>query len=67
MNHRTGFGWTLTLLASLALGVGCEQQGPAEQAGESIDNAANDMGDALDPRGPAEEAGAAVDDTFDNN
>ncbi|MEW4568194.1 hypothetical protein AB1L88_10025 [Tautonia sp. JC769] len=66
MTHRTAFGWCLTLLASLALCVGCEQQGPAERAGESIDNAADDMQDALDPRGPAEEAGAAVDDTLNN-
>jgi hypothetical protein len=66
MNNRTGYGWCLTLLASLALSVGCEQQGPAERAGESIDNAAEDVQDTLDPRGPAEQAGAAVDDTLNN-
>lgn len=56
----------LPLAAALALVVGCESEGPAEQAGESIDNAASDVGDALDPAGPAEEAGQAVDDAVGN-
>jgi len=36
---------------------GCEKQGPAEQAGESIDNAAEKTGDQI------EKAGDAIKDT----
>lgn len=32
---------------------GCEQQGPAEQAGESIDNAAERAGDKIEETGEA--------------
>ncbi|WP_152051469.1 hypothetical protein [Tautonia marina] len=66
MTHRTGFGWIVTLLAAITLGVGCDQQGPAEQAGESLDNAAQDVQETLDPQGPAEETGEAVDDALGN-
>ncbi|WP_422928331.1 hypothetical protein [Singulisphaera sp. PoT] len=52
-------------LACLVLGtfvmVGCEEKGPAEKAGESIDAGVKKAQDAVDPRGPAEKAGAAVD------
>lgn len=51
---------------ALLVGAGCEPQGPAEQAGENIDNAVSDAVDAVDPQGPAERAGEAVDDTFNN-
>ncbi|QDV34327.1 hypothetical protein [Tautonia plasticadhaerens] len=56
----------LPLAAAVAIFVGCESQGPVEEAGENIDNAASDVGDALDPAGPAEEAGQAVDDAVGN-
>jgi hypothetical protein len=56
----------LPLVGVLALVVGCETQGPAEQAGENLDNAANDVGDALDSGGPAEETGEALDNTLGN-
>lgn len=46
----------------LFLATGCEAQGPAERAGESIDRGVENVKDAVDPRGPAEKAGAAVDD-----
>ena len=57
----------LGLLTALVLGsvvslTGCEQKGPAEKAGENIDQAGKDVKNALDPRGPVEKAGAAVDD-----
>lgn len=42
----------IALLLSLALAstvlVGCDDQGPAEDAGESLDDTADDMGDAFD-------------------
>lgn len=41
----------LFLLLALGLGgavlVGCEEQGPAEEAGEQIDDAVDDAGDAV--------------------
>jgi hypothetical protein len=41
--------------------VGCEK-GPAEKAGERLDNAGQNLRDAVDPpQGPAEEAGRAID------
>ncbi len=51
---------------TVLLGSGCEQKGPAEQAGENIDEAADNAADALDPNGPAEEAGQAVDDAVND-
>jgi hypothetical protein len=47
----------LLVSALLVILPGCEKQGPAEQAGESIDNAAERAGDQL------EKAGEAIKDT----
>ena len=44
----------------------CEKKGPAEKMGESIDNAAEDVKDAVDPKGPVEKAGEKVDETLGN-
>lgn len=55
----------LFLAPLVGLNVGCDSQGPAERAGERIDNAAENVKDAVDPRGPAEKAGAAVDNAAD--
>ena len=44
---------------------GCpERDGPAERAGEAVDDAAESVGDALTPDGPAENAGEKLDETF---
>ena len=56
----------LPLAGALAFFAGCNTEGPAEQAGENLDNAAQDVGDAPAPAGPAEEAGQAVDDAMNN-
>ena len=37
-----GFG------SAMMVGVGCENEGPAEQAGEAVDEAADDAADAID-------------------
>jgi hypothetical protein len=45
------FALTLALLATLAFSgmmFGCEEPGPAERAGQEIDEAVEDAGDALD-------------------
>lgn len=62
---KTTFGkaghLALLLVGALAFGAGCEQKGPAEKAGESIDKAAQDAKDAVSPPGPVEKAGREVD------
>lgn len=56
-------GMAPLFLSTVLIGAGCEQpEGPAERAGENLDRAADDIGDALDPAGPAERAGEAIDD-----
>lgn len=64
----------LACLAALALfAAACSDPGPAEKAGESLDESMEAMGerveeaqrevsDAIDPPGPAERAGRAADD-----
>ena len=51
------------LLVSLSL-VGCEEKGPAQKAGESIDKAGKDLKDSVDPRGPAQKAGEKLDNAI---
>ena len=54
------------LSAVFAIGLyGCDQKGPAEEAGESLDDAADNVKDQFDQQGPAEKAGEAVDDAID--
>lgn len=52
-------------LGTLGL-VACDNEGPAERAGEKLDNAAERVGDAINPKGPAEKAGEAVDNAADS-
>ncbi len=50
------------VLAGLLPMVGC-QEGPAERAGERVDNAAREVRDTVNPpSGPAEAAGRKIDD-----
>jgi len=42
----------------------CREKGPAEKAGESIDKAAENVKDAVDPKGPVEKAGEKVDNAM---
>lgn len=52
------------LLMGLA---GCHQEGPAEKAGKSLDNAGQSVSDTLNPpQGPAQAAGRKVDRTLGN-
>ena len=43
----------LVLSALLVALPGCEQQGPAERAGENIDNAVEETGDQIEKAGDA--------------
>jgi hypothetical protein len=45
----------------------CHQDGPAEKAGKSLDNAGQSVSDALNPpQGPAQSAGRKVDRALGN-
>ncbi len=55
-------GLACVLGGAIALGAGCEaEKGPGEKAGESVDNAAKNVKNAISPPGPMEKAGQAVD------
>lgn len=69
--------FTLKKLSLLSAGlliaaglVACEQKGPAEKAGEKIDqtveNAKEKVEDATKPEGPMEKAGKKIDETVEN-
>jgi hypothetical protein len=53
----------IMLAATFTIGAatGCHHRGPAESAGQKIDNAAQKAKDTIDPPGPAEKAGRKVD------
>jgi predicted small lipoprotein YifL len=51
-------------LLVVALG-GCEQKGPLEQSGKKIDEAVEDLGEAMKKEGPAERAGKKIDETVE--
>nr|WP_018232295.1 hypothetical protein [Thioalkalivibrio thiocyanodenitrificans] len=66
----------LGVLLTLTLLAGCSESGPAEEAGERIDDAVEEAGeriedatreaeDAIDPPGPAERAGRQFDDAME--
>lgn len=62
----------LALAGALALGAfavgGCtDSKGPAEKAGEKVDDAVEKVKDAIDPKGPAEKLGEKIDDALDND
>ncbi len=55
-------GLACVLGGALALGAGCDsEKGPAEKAGEKVDQAAEKVKDTISPPGPAEKAGRAAD------
>lgn len=50
------------LLLSLPLALSACNEGPAERAGRNVDNAAQNLRDAVDPpRGPGERLGRSID------
>jgi hypothetical protein len=54
---------SLLLAAALTLGLtACQEEGPAEKAGKSLDHAGQSVSDALNPpQGPGQAAGRKVD------
>ncbi|MBX3446445.1 MAG: hypothetical protein KF765_06800 [Parvibaculaceae bacterium] len=65
MLRKTLFG--IALILPLAGGLAaCDDQGPAERAGESLDEAADSVADAFERDGPAERTGEDIDDALGN-
>ncbi|MFA5515442.1 MAG: hypothetical protein WDA20_04070 [Desulfuromonadales bacterium] len=70
----TIFRKTCALFAALVLSAGmlaCEQQGPAEKAGEqadkAVENTRDTVQDTIDGQGPGEKTGEKIDKTLDGN
>ena len=57
--------WFLCAAIAAALGA-CEEEGPAEQAGEEIDKAAEEIEESFDEDGPAEEVGEEIDEAVED-
>jgi hypothetical protein len=56
----------LASLPALVLGLGaCEDKGPAESAGQKIDQSVEKAKEAVDPQGPAERAGEKIDEAVE--
>lgn len=56
----------LASLPAIVLGLGaCEEKGPAESAGQNIDQAVEKAKEAVDPQGPAEQAGEKIDEAVE--
>lgn len=55
----------LTMIAPLAMLTGCADEGPAEKAGAKVDEAVENVKDAIDPAGPAEKAGEKIDEVVE--
>lgn len=52
MLQHSGWNWALSATLALSLlALGCEREGPAERAGESIDRGAEKAGDSLERAG----------------
>lgn len=59
---RTSLTWAALVLAAF-LAAGCENDGPAEEAGEALDNAITDAGNAVEDACEDVKEGAGADDT----
>jgi hypothetical protein len=63
-NMKLSLLMALCLLPITASLVSCKPKGPAEKAGESVDEAIEDVKDAVNPKGPVEKAGEKVDEAL---
>ena len=62
----TALVFAIGMITPVSLLTGCVQKGPAQRAGEHIDNAVQEMQDAVDPPGPAQKAGRSLDRALSN-
>ena len=60
-NRVLAFAPSFIMLGALVAFAGCEDKGPAEQAGQSIDHGIQNAKDAVNPPGPVEKAGRDID------
>lgn len=44
--------------------VSCKKKGPAEKAGEKMDEAIENVKDSIDPKGPVEKVGEKIDNAL---
>jgi hypothetical protein len=68
MAHRRVAPAVLALLLGLGMLqlAACERKGPAERAGENVDQAGQKLHDAVDPpKGPAQSLGRSIDRATD--
>ena len=49
------------LVLCLSAVAACHREGPAERAGQKMDNAGQSLKDTIDPPGPAEKMGRSID------
>jgi hypothetical protein len=59
-------GSALLVLGGALVGVGCESEGPVEQAGKKVDQTIDSVKEKLNPEGPVEKAGKKVDQALGN-
>ena len=55
---------TVCSMSIIAAFASCKKKGPAEKTGEKMDEAIENVKDAIDPKGPAEKAGEKVDEVL---
>lgn len=49
---------------SIVAFVSCKKKGPAEKAGEKMDEAIENVKDSINPKGPVEKVGEKIDDAL---
>ncbi|HEX7776273.1 MAG TPA: hypothetical protein VF449_07075 [Parvibaculum sp.] len=67
MLRKTIIGTLIVLPLMGAALAGCDDKGPAEKAGEKLDDAGQSVKDAVNPPGPAEKAGRDIDKATGND
>ncbi|MES2982133.1 MAG: hypothetical protein V4727_07455 [Verrucomicrobiota bacterium] len=53
---------SLCAISIMAISTSCKKKGPAEKAGEKMDEAIEDVQDSVNPKGPVEKVGEKIDD-----
>ena len=52
---------SLSIIAAFS---SCKKKGPAEKAGEKVDDAIENVEDVVNPKGPVEKTGVKIDDAL---
>ncbi len=67
MLRKTIIGMSIVLPLMGGALAACDDKGPAEKAGEKLDDAGQSVKDAINPPGPAEKAGRDIDKATGND